>query len=124
LGYERRFGHGRVQPYAGADVGFRYYWNRYDYESEGDFIYNPASGTATITTQELFIAPFVGLDYRFADHWSIAMEVTAIFFIGHSTEQRDERSYIDPDGSTSSSTSRGTGSSLDPVRSFCLVYHF
>jgi hypothetical protein len=124
LGYERRFGDGRVQPFAGADVGLRYIRDRYDFESEGDFIYNPTSGVATVTTQQLFIAPFIGLDYRFADHWSVAMELTANFFTGHTTDQRDEHSYIDPDGSSSSSTWSAKGSTLDPVRSLCLAYHF
>ena len=124
LGYERRFGNGRVQPLAGTDVGFRYFRDRYDFESMGGFIYNPTSGTATATTQQVFIAPFVGLDYRFADHWSATMEFTGTFFSGHTTDQRNERSYIDPDGSSSSSTWSDKGSSLDPVRSLCLVYHF
>ncbi len=124
LGYERRFSDSRIQPFAGADVGFRYFHDSYDFAGQGDFIYNPTSGTVTAKTQQIFIAPFVGLDYHFADHWSVAIEFTSNFFFGHRTEQRDEHSYTAPNGSSSSSTRSDTGSTLDPVRSFCLVYHF
>jgi|GEM_PF-6591587 len=124
LGYERRFGDGRLQPYAGMDVGFRYFQDRYYFEGMGGFVYNPTSGTTTVRTQQVFIAPFVGLDYHFANRWSVAMELAVNYFSGQAIHHSDEYSILHPDGESLSYGEHQNMTTLDPVRSFCLVYHF
>jgi hypothetical protein len=124
IGYERRFVLGRIQPFAGVDVGYRYFREVYDYESNGDFIYDPEWGSGEITSEHLFIAPLIGLCYRPAEHWSFTMETAFTCLFGSTTYERTSRSYIFPDEHTFTYRQKEGGMLIDPLRTVSVNYHF
>ena len=124
LGYQRSFGTCDLKPFAGVDVGFRYVKEQYDFEFNGDFIYNPTWGSGSITTEALFIAPLFGLNYRPTAHWSFTVEAAFSWSKGRSEKERTERSYMSPEEHTYSYSQEVKGALVDPLRTVSLNYHF
>lgn len=124
LGYQRSFGTCDLKPFAGVDVGFRYVKGHYDFEGNGDFIYNPTWGSGSNTTELLFIAPLFGMNYRPTVHWSFAVEAAFTWSKGRSEDERTERSHMLPDEHTYSYSKEVKGMLVDPLRTVAVSYHF
>lgn len=124
VGYQRSFGKGKVKPFVGMDIGFRYVTEKYDFEGQGDFIYNPSWGTVRKTTEQPFLAPLIGLSYRPTKRWSCTVEVAFTFVKGRSRTESTQRSYLTPDEHTYSYSQDAQGLILDPLRTVAVSYHF
>ena len=124
VGFQRSFGKGKVKPFAGMDVGFRYITEEYDFEGAADFVYNPSWGTIRKTTEQPFVAPLVGINYRPTEHWSVTVEATFYAISSRSKTERTERSYIYPEERTHSYSQNENRLLLDPLRMVAVSYHF
>jgi hypothetical protein len=124
IGYERRLGKKKVQPYLGVDLGYRYQVDDGVYEGWGDFIYNPVSGTEHVTTHTMFLASFIGLNYRPVKRWSFTLEVSCNYGWDRISSDRLELSYLFPDerGYTWNTSDRDL--QFDPIRTLAVSYHF
>lgn len=124
IGYQRSFGKGRLKPFVGMDVGCRFFHEKYVYEGNGDFVYNPSWGSSTTSKVQPFIAALVGLNYQPMKHWSFTVEAACTYLNGSSTEDRSEHSFLFPQERSSSFSRRERGLSLDPLRVVGVSYHF
>jgi hypothetical protein len=114
LGYERRLGSRKLQPFVGADIAFRYARNDGFYEGLGD-IGPPYEffGETRTTSQQFLVSPLVGLNYQLAEHFSISVEGSCSFGSGRTTEEVSGRA----------GKREGLGFA-NPVRTLSINYHF
>ena len=124
IGYERRLGNKRLQPYLGIDGGYRVQVDEGVYEGWGDFIFDPVFGTEQVSTHTLFLASFFGLNYRPVKHWSFTMEISASYGWDHIRIDRSERSFLMPDEREYSWNRTERGLLFHPIRTLAVSYHF
>jgi hypothetical protein len=113
IGYERRLCTGRLQPFLGVEFAYRWVSREGTYEGVGDFIPYRFSGVTNEKTQQYFLSPLFGLNYRPCERFSISIE--ARYSFGASRTKDEVSGYT------------GKWDDLtfaDPLRTVSVNYHF